>query len=58
MNRKRLGQVLISGVFTVCALAIAALTELAAKEGQTPKNEKHAPEEQMKLRNNEREEST
>jgi ribosomal protein L12E/L44/L45/RPP1/RPP2 len=56
MNRKRLGQVLISGVFTVCALVIAALTELAAKEGQTPKNEEHAPEEQMQ--NNEREEST
>ena len=58
MNRKRLGQVLISGVFTVCALVIAALTELAAKEEKKLNNEEHAPEEQMQLRNNEREEST
>lgn len=39
MNRKRLGQVLISGVFTVCGLVIAALAELAAKEETKPKNE-------------------
>ena len=32
MNRKRLGQFLISGVFTACAVAIAALIDLVAKQ--------------------------
>ena len=32
MNRKRLGQVLIAGVFTACAAVIAALADLVAKQ--------------------------
>ena len=32
MNRKRLGQLLIGGVFTACAAAVAALIDLAARE--------------------------
>ena len=32
MNRKRLGQLLIGGVFTLCAAAAAALVELLSKE--------------------------
>ena len=39
MNRKRLGQLLIGGVFAVCGLVIAALTELVAREEQKPENE-------------------
>ena len=36
MNRKRLGQCLLAGVFTVCAAVIAALVDLVAKE-EAPK---------------------
>lgn len=32
MNRKRLGQLLIGGVLTLCAAAAAALAELVTKE--------------------------
>lgn len=32
MNRERIGQLLIGGIFAVCAAAAAALAELAAKE--------------------------
>ena len=32
MNRKRLGQLLIGGVFTLCAAAVAALIELVEEE--------------------------
>lgn len=32
MNRKRLGQVLIGGVFTLCAAAVLSLIELVEKE--------------------------
>ena len=45
MNRKRLGQFLIGGVFTVCGLLIAALAELVAKEEQKPKSEEAKTEE-------------
>lgn len=34
MNRKRLGQLLIGGVFAVCAAVIAALAELVASESE------------------------
>lgn len=44
MNRKRLGQFLIGGVFTVCGLVIAALAELVAKEASKPADEEAAPE--------------
>ena len=39
MNRKRLGQLLIGGVFTVCGLVIAALAELVAKAETKPAEE-------------------
>ena len=32
MNRKRLGQMLIGGVFTLCAAAVTALIELVRQE--------------------------
>lgn len=32
MNRKRLGQLLIGGVFTLCAAAVTALIELVRQE--------------------------
>lgn len=32
MNRKRLGQLLIGGVFALCAAAAAALADLVAKQ--------------------------
>ena len=49
MNRKRLGQLLIGGVFAVCGLVIAALTELVAKEEQKPENgETEAKDERFK----------
>ena len=32
MNRKRLGQFLIGGIFTVCAAVAAALVDLVKKE--------------------------
>lgn len=42
MNRKRLGQLLIGGVFTLCAAAVAALIELVEKE-ETKRAEAKAP---------------
>ena len=42
MNRKRLGQLLIGGVFALCAAAVMSLIELVAKEDekqQTPPTE-------------------
>ena len=39
MNKKRLGQFLIGGVFTVCGLVIAALAELVAKGEAKDTNE-------------------
>ena len=45
MNRKRLGQALFGGVFTVCGLVIAALAELVAKEEQKPENGESKAEE-------------
>ena len=45
MNRKRLGQLLIGGVFTVCRLVITALAELVAKEEQKPENKETKAEE-------------
>ena len=32
MNRKRLGQLLIGGVFTLCAAAVLSLIELVEKD--------------------------
>ena len=32
MNKKRLGQLLLSGVFTLCAAAIVGILDLAEKE--------------------------
>lgn len=43
MNKKRLGQVLIGGVFTVCGLVLAALAELVAKEAQNAESGKPEP---------------
>ena len=40
-NKKRLGQFLIGGVFTVCGLVIAALAELVAKEEKKPASKEH-----------------
>ena len=34
MNRKRIGQLLIGGVFTLCAAAVLSLIELVAKEDE------------------------
>ena len=45
MNRKRLGQLLIGGVFTGCGLVITALAELVAKEEQKPENKETKAEE-------------
>ena len=45
MNKKRLGQFLIGGVFTVCGLVITALAELVAKEDQTTASAEHRTEE-------------
>lgn len=53
MNRKRLGQLLIGGIFTVCASVIAALAELARSESEqrradaapNPEGQGEAPQE-------------
>ena len=45
MSRKRLGQALVGGVFTVFGLVIAALADLAAKEGKKPADKEEKPEE-------------
>ena len=52
MNRKRLGQCLIGGVFTACGLVIAALAELAAKAEAQAATGKPAPEESESSRRN------
>lgn len=39
MNRKRLGQVLIGGVFSACAVALAALIELVQKRTERANEE-------------------
>lgn len=44
MNKKRLGQFLLGGVFTACAVVIAALADLLAKEEQKPAPENQTPE--------------
>ncbi len=36
MNRRRLGQLLIAGVFAACAAAISGLIELVKKEETKP----------------------
>lgn len=45
MNRKRLGQTLIGGVFALCALGIAALAELVEKEETKPAEKEEKTEE-------------
>ena len=42
MIRKRLGQLLISGVFTACAAVILALTDRIAKENAAAKRREEA----------------
>ena len=49
MNRKRLGQLLIGGVFTLCAAAVLSLIELVAKEDEKPTET--APQDPPKLTN-------
>ncbi len=44
MNRKRLGQFLIGGVFAACAAVVAALIDLVAEEEARKKEASpHAP---------------
>ena len=45
MNRNRLGQFLIGGVFAACAAVIAALVDLVAEEGERQKNARRPLEE-------------
>lgn len=45
MNRKRIGQLLIGGVFTLCAAAVMSLIELVAKEDAKPTETKPEPTE-------------
>jgi hypothetical protein len=45
MNRKRLGQLLIGGVFTACALVITALLELVTKESEETREDPEPPAE-------------
>ena len=45
MNKKRLGQALIGGVFTVCGLVMAALARLVEKEETKPAGKEEKPEE-------------
>lgn len=48
MNRKRLGQFLIGGVFTACAVVVTALIDLVTKETQKAASAGEKPEEQAK----------
>ena len=43
MNRKRIGQLLIGGVFTLCAAAVLSLIELVAKEDAKPQQQTPPP---------------
>ena len=45
MNRKRLGQLLIGGVFTACALVISSLMKLVKQEESKPDFPDEASEE-------------
>ena len=47
MNRKRLGQFLIGGVFTACAAVIAALVELVSANSKR-ENDAPAPKDERR----------
>ena len=40
MNRRRIGQLLIGGVFAACSAAVMALNDLIAREDKKQKQEK------------------